>query len=41
VPEPYLRAGQYVAIAERQGQTVRQAFTVSPNQTTVVEIVAE
>ena len=41
VPEPYLQAGQYVAIAERQGQTVRQAFTVSPNQTTVVEIVAE
>ncbi|RIA55127.1 hypothetical protein [Dichotomicrobium thermohalophilum] len=41
VPEPYLRAGQYVAIAERQGQTVRQAFTVSANQTTVVEIVAE
>ncbi len=41
VPEPYLQAGQYVAIAERQGQTVRQAFTVSPNQTAVVEIVAE
>ena len=41
IPEPYLRAGQYVAIAERQGQTVRQAFTVSPNRTTVVEIVAQ
>jgi hypothetical protein len=41
IAEPYLRAGQYVAIAERQGETVRQAFTVSPNRTTVVEIVAE
>jgi len=41
IPEPYLRAGQYVAIAERQGNTVRQAFTVSPNQKTVVEIVAQ
>jgi len=41
IPEPYLRAGQYVAIAERQGDTVRQAFTVSPNQKTVVEIVAQ
>ncbi len=41
VPELYLRAGQYVAIAERQGQTVRQAFTVATNQTTVVEIIAE
>jgi len=41
IPEPNLRAGQYVAIAERQGQTARQAFTVSPNRTTVVEIVAQ
>ncbi|MFP4539025.1 MAG: vWA domain-containing protein [Dichotomicrobium sp.] len=41
VPEPLLRAGQYVAIAERQGETVRAAFTVSPNQTTVVELVAQ
>ncbi len=41
IPEPNLRSGQYVAIAERQGQTARQAFTVSPNRTTVVEIVAQ
>jgi len=41
VPEPHLQAGQYVAIAQRQGETVRSAFTVSPNQTTVVELVAE
>jgi Ca-activated chloride channel homolog len=41
VPEPYLRVGQYVAIAQRQGKTSRRAFTVSPNQKTVVEIVAE
>ena len=41
IPEPYLRAGQYVAIAQRQGETVRRAFTVSPNRTTVVELVAE
>ncbi len=41
IPEPHLRAGQYVAIAERQGQTVREAFTVSPNRKTVVEIVAQ
>ncbi len=41
IPEPYLRAGQYVAIAQRQGETVRRAFTVAPNRTTVVELVAE
>lgn len=41
VPEPHLRAGQYVAIAQRQGETVRSAFTVSPNRTTVVELIAE
>lgn len=41
VPEPHLRAGQYVAIAERQGKTVRAAFTVTPNQTAVVELVAK
>jgi len=40
IPEPYLRAGQYVAIAERQGKTVREAFTISSNQRTVVELVA-
>ncbi len=41
VPEPYLRAGQYVAIAQRDGQTVRKAFTVSSNRKTVVELVAQ
>jgi len=41
VPEPYLRAGQYVAIAERQGRTTRTAFTVLPNKKIVVELVAD
>jgi Ca-activated chloride channel family protein len=41
VPEPYLRAGQYVAIAERKGRTTRTAFTVSPNKKIVVELVAD
>ena len=41
VPELDLRAGQYVALAERDGKVERAAFTVSPNETTVVEIVAK
>jgi hypothetical protein len=41
VPELDLRAGQYVALAEHDNKVERAAFTIVPNQTTVVEIVAK